>query len=183
MIDTSSVNILSHTQPNIVFILLESWAADNIESLGGLPGITPNFKKLEKEGYLFSDFYSNGWTSDQAMSSIFSAFPVFPFVGIVNEPDKSRKLSSLNKSLPNYHSSFFFGGQLTYGNIKAYLLSNKFSLVKDEEDYSELPKGRLGIHDGYMFDQFKLELNKLPQPFCLEASPLENLQISLLRDA
>ena len=58
-------------------------------------------KKLEKDGLLFTDFYSNGWTSDQGIASIFSSFPVFPYVAIINEIDKSRKLPCLNKSLKN----------------------------------------------------------------------------------
>lgn len=157
--------ILHHNQPNIVFILLESWSADNIESLGGLDGITPNFKNLEKEGLLFTNFYSNGWTSDQGISSIFSSFPVFPYVAVVNQADKSRKLPCLNKSLINYHSSFFFGGQLTYGNIKGYLISQGFDKVKDEKNYRHLTSGSLGVHDEFMFTQFKEELKQLPQPF------------------
>ena len=159
--------VLKTNRPNIVFILLESWSADNIESLDGLKGITPNFKALEKEGLLFINFYSNGWTSDQGMSSIFSSFPVFPYVAIINQIDKARKLPCLNKSLieDGYHSSCFFGGQLTYGNIKGYLLSQGFDLVKDESNYKHLPSGRLGVHDEYMFAQFKNELNALPQPF------------------
>lgn len=164
--DTTTL-ILNTEKPNIVFILLESWSADNVESLGGLGGITPNFKALEKEGLLFTDFYSNGWTSDQGMSSIFSSFPVFPYVAIINQSDKSRKLPCLNKSLAEkgYHSSYFFGGQLTYGNIKGYLLSQGFDIVKDEIDYHHLPAGALGAHDEYMFAQFKEELKQLPEPF------------------
>jgi len=161
----TTISILNVKEPNIVFILLESWSADNIESLGGLKGITPHFNELEKEGLLFTDFYSNGWTSDQGMSSIFSSFPVFPYVAIINQADKSRKLPSLIKSLHNYNSSFFFGGQLTYGNIKAYLLSQGFDLVKDEGNYSYLPFGRLGVHDEFMFSQFKEELSDLNEPF------------------
>ena len=163
----SVTQILNHKQPNIVFILLESWSADNVESLGGLDGITPNFKALEKEGLSFTDFYSNGWTSDQAMSSIFSSFPVFPYVAVINQADKSRKLPCLNKSLSTkgYHSSYFFGGQLTYGNIKGYLLSQGFDLVKDENDYQHLPSGALGVHDEFMLTQFKEELKQLPEPF------------------
>lgn len=159
--------VLNSSRPNIVFILLESWSADNIESLGGLKGVTPNFKALEDEGLSFTNFYSNGWTSDQAMTSIFSSFPVFPYVAIINQVDKSRNLPCLNKSLINngYHSSYFFGGQLTYGNIKGYLLSQGFDIVKDEEDYKYLPAGRLGVHDEYMFSQFRDELDRLPQPF------------------
>ena len=128
----STIYVLNKKHPNIVFILLESWSADNVESLGGLKGITPNFKALEKDGLLFTNFYSNGWTSDQGMSSIFSSFPVFPYAAIINQADKSSKLPCLNKSLANnYHSSYFFGGQLTYGNIKGYLLSQGFDKVKD----------------------------------------------------
>ena len=163
----SVTQILNHKQPNIVFILLESWSADNVESLGGLDGITPNFKALEKEGLSFTDFYSNGWTSDQAMSSIFSSFPVFPYVAVINQADKSRKLPCLNKSLSTkgYHSSYFFGGQLTYGNIKGYLLSQGFDIVKDENDYQHLSSGALGVHDEFMFTQFIEELKQLPEPF------------------
>ena len=160
-------SILNHKTPNIVFILLESWSADNIESLEGLHGITPYFSSLEKEGLLFTDFYSNGWTSDQGMSSIFSSYPVFPYVAVINQLDKSRKLPCLNKSLAEkgYHSSYFFGGQLTYGNIKGYLLTQNFDLVKDENHFQNLPSGSLGVHDEFMFTEFRKELKKLPEPF------------------
>lgn len=161
------INVLNNNRPNIIFILLESWSADNIESLGGLKGITPNFGELEKDGLSFTNFYSNGWTSDQAMSSIFSSFPVFPYVAIINQIDRARRLPCLNKSLASmgYHSSYFFGGQLTYGNIKGYLLAQGFDVVKDGDDFKYLPAGRLGVHDEYMFSQFKSELNDLPEPF------------------
>ena len=91
---------------------------------------------------------------DQGISSIFSSFPVFPYVAIINEIDKSRKLPCLNKSLKNYHSSFFYGGQLTFGNIKSYLISHGFDLVKDQQNYKDL-SGRIGVHDEHMFTQFK----------------------------
>tara|TARA_B100001758_G_C18416862_1_gene620777 strand:- start:7768 stop:9627 length:1860 start_codon:yes stop_codon:yes gene_type:complete len=161
----STTYILNTKKPNIIFILLESWSADNIESLGGLKGITPNFKALEREGLLFTNFYSNGWTSDQGMSSIFSSFPVFPFVSIINQTDKARKLPSINKSLIGYHSSYFFGGQLTYGNIKGYLLSQGFNTVKDQTNFKHLPSGALGVHDEHMFFSFKEELKHLSEPF------------------
>ena len=156
--------ILKDNQPNIVFILLESWSADIIESLGGLKSITPNFNKLEEQGLLFSNFYSNGWKSEQAVSSIFSSFPVFPYISIIKETDKARKLPSINKSLKNYNSSFIFGGQLSYGNIKGFLLNQKFDLVLDIDDFN-YPRGRLGIHDEFMFDEFHLHLNKMKEPF------------------
>tara|TARA_B100000963_G_C22640451_1_gene680080 strand:- start:5870 stop:7474 length:1605 start_codon:yes stop_codon:yes gene_type:complete len=163
----STSKVLKNNKPNIVFILLESWSADNIESLNGLSGITPHFKSLEDNGLLFSNFYSNGWTSDQAMTSIYSSFPVFPYLAIINQTDKSRMLPCINKSLKEkgYHSSYFFGGQLSYGNIKSYLYAHGFDIIKEEKNYNNLPSGKLGIHDEYMFDIFHSELNKLPEPF------------------
>ena len=99
---------------------------------------------LEEQGLLFSNFYSNGWTSDQAMTSIFSSFPVFPYVSIINQTDKARKLPCINKSLKKegYHSSYYFGGQLTYGNIKSYLYTQGFDIIKDEKYYNDLPSGK-----------------------------------------
>lgn len=164
----STTSILTTNRPNVVFIILEGWSADNIQTLGGYEGVTPNFESLTKEGFLFKEFYSAGWTSDQGIASILSSFPVFPHVAIINQPAKARRLSCINKNLEKegYNSSFFFGGQLTYGNIKGYLISQGVQKVKDEEDYpSDLPKASLGIHDEYMFQEYHQEINQLKEPF------------------
>ena len=57
----SKLEILDNKNPNIVLIILESWSSDCIKSLEGLAGITPNFDTLVDHGYLFTDFYSNGF--------------------------------------------------------------------------------------------------------------------------
>ena len=50
--------------------------------------------------------------------------------------------------------------QLTYGNIKGYLLTQNFDLVKDENHFQNLPSGSLGVHDEFMFTEFRKELKK-----------------------
>ncbi|MGB0390870.1 MAG: LTA synthase family protein [Salibacteraceae bacterium] len=163
----TTFGILTTDRPNIVFILIESLSADNVESLGGLEGVMTNFAELEKDGYLFDNFYSNGSTSDEGVSSIFSSFPVFCSTPIINQPDKARKLPSLNTDLQKegYETSFIFGGQLSYGNIKAYLFDQGFNVVKDEEHFGHLPSGRLAIHDEYMFNELRLQINEHKVPF------------------
>lgn len=160
--------ILKNKRPNIVFIILEGWSGDMIESLGGYKDIAPEFEKLSKEGLLFDDFYSAGWTSDQAMSAIFSSAVVFPNYTIINDPEFFRKLPAITDELHplGYNSSYFFGGDLDYGNIKAYLLNKNFQLVKDEEVYDEVyPRGKLGVQDAYMFQQYIKEIDQLKEPF------------------
>lgn len=164
----SSVSVLSNPRPNIVMFILESWSADLIEDLGGEPGITPEFKKLQKEGILFTDIYASGSRSEQAMASIFSAFPSHPVSSVTVQPDKFVKLPSLVHELKNagYQSAFYFGGQLIYGNIKSYIYFNQFNKIMEIYDFPKsLPQGKLGIHDQYTFQYMAEDLGKLDQPF------------------
>ncbi len=164
----TTIHVLTTNQPNIIFILLESWAADVVESLGGKAGITPYFAELEKEGLLFTHFYANGHRSQQAMSSILSSFP--PMQG--NDVTDIFSLYQYLGSMPQlfakkgYPTSFYFGGDLNYGNIRAFILWNTFREIVEEKDFSnKIPRGKLSIHDQYVFERHLQEINKEKEPF------------------
>lgn len=161
--------ILTTDRPNIVIILLESWSADMIESLGGDPGITPNFKKMEAEGILFTKAYAAGKRSQQGVAALFAGFPALPSITITEFPEKVRKLPSLTARLNQvgYHSSFYFGGQLMYGNIKGFLLTNQFQRIMEESGFSanQNQKGKLGIHDEFVLARHIKDMSKESQPF------------------
>jgi len=164
----STISILNNPKPNIVLIILESWSADLIESLGGEPGITPVFHELEKEGILFSEIYASGSRSEQGMAAIFSGFPAHAYTSVTVQPDKFPKLPSLVHELKDlgYFSSFYFGGQLIYGNIKSYMMFNGFHRIREIYDFDQsLPQGKLGVHDEYTLATMAHELNADPQPF------------------
>lgn len=164
----STVSILKVEKPNIVVILLESWSADLIESLGGEPGITPNFSKLEQEGLLFTNFYASANRSQQAIGSLFAGMPGLPITTITNHPEKYRSLPSMVKLLNDkgFHTSFYFGGQLIYGNILSYLIYNEFDLIVEGKDIpKDFPRGKLGVHDSYMLPWYAQQLNELAEPF------------------
>ncbi len=164
----TTIEVLSNKKPNIVIILLESWSADVIKSLGGYDSITPEFDKLVSQGILFTQTYGTGGLSDEGISAVLSAQPSLSRVIVVNQPDKYPKLPAISKDLKKagYHTYFIFGGQLNYGNIKSYIYSIDFDEIYEEKDLPKsLPRGRLGVHDGYLLDYFANDLNKLPQPF------------------
>ena len=164
----SCLKVLKTTHPNIVIILLESWSADLIESLGGKPGITPYFKELEKEGLLFTKTYSNGHRSQQGISAVLNGFPPIPINVLTDNFEKFSKLNSINKDLKkkNYTSSFYFGGDLVYGNIKAFLMSNEFDRIIDEKDFAyNTPHGKLSIFDNYTFERQLSDLSNEKEPF------------------
>jgi phosphoglycerol transferase MdoB-like AlkP superfamily enzyme len=160
--------ILKTSRPNIVLLILESWSADLIEDLGGEPGITPEFKKLEKNGILFDQVYASGSRSEQGMASIFGGFPAHPVSSITVQPDKFVKLPSLVKVLEKtgYSSSFYFGGQLIYGNIKSYIIFNGFDKIMEGADFpNSMPQGKLGIHDEFTLGYMENDIAGMKQPF------------------
>ncbi len=164
----TTIRVLTTERPNILLIMLESWSADVIEAITGEKGITPRFNKLVNDGILFTETYVTGNRSEQSMVSIFGGFPATPIVSLSHNLDKILKLPSLIKILngEGYHTSFYFGGQLIYGGIRSYLLVNEFDLIIEQKDFDkELPQGKLGYHDEYVFDRFLSDLITTEEPF------------------
>ncbi|HET9237132.1 MAG TPA: sulfatase-like hydrolase/transferase [Oligoflexus sp.] len=161
------VSILRGKKPNLVFIVLESWSADLVAELGGEPGITPNFSALTKEGLLFTRFYANGNRSQQGIASIFSGFPALPVVTITENPGKSQTLPRFAATYGalGYQTDFFYGGQLEYGNIKAFLLNNGFKTITEDDDLPQLPQGSMGAADSVVLPAYAEHLKSLTQPF------------------
>ncbi len=173
----TTVSVLKLNRPNIVIVLLESWPGDVIESLGGDPGITPRFHELEKEGLLFTRFYTTGNRSQQAMASIYGGLPSLPVSTLADHPEKYGAVPSLLKRLHSegYFSAFYFGGQLIYGNIKSYLVYNEFDRLVEGSDFkAELPRGKMGVHDEFLFRRFATDLEVMPRPFFATAFTLSS---------
>jgi len=164
----STTAVLTTQRPNVVLLILESWSADLIESLGGEPGITPEFHQLEKEGILFTSLWATGPRSEQAMSSIFGGFPAHPISSITVQPDKFSKLTTITHKLiaEGYNTSFYFGGQLIYGNIRGFILHNGFQRITELENFgNDVKKGKLGVHDEFTLARQLNDLNHEKQPF------------------
>lgn len=164
----STINILKTGKPNVVLVILESWSADLIKSLGGYDSITTDFEKLIAEGILFENCYASGSLSDQGMAALFSGFPAQPSVSIIAQPGKYIHLPCITSDFDSagYATSFLFGGQLSYGNIRAYMYYNKFDRILEEKDFdSDIPRGKLGVHDEYLYEKQLLELRNERVPF------------------
>ncbi|MDR1346297.1 MAG: LTA synthase family protein, partial [Bacteroidales bacterium] len=164
----TTIAILKRKPVNIVFILLESWSADLIASLGGESGITPCFAELEKEGLLLTQMYANGHRSQQGISVLLSGFPPVPVHNITDDFSKYAHLNSLVRDLKavGYSSAFYFGGDLTYGNIKSYIMAQQFDKIIDMHDLpSSYPRGKLSIPDQYLFEYQLYDTKNLKEPF------------------
>jgi phosphoglycerol transferase MdoB-like AlkP superfamily enzyme len=164
----TTIEVLTTNRPNIVLIVFEGWSSDVISQLGGYNGLTPHFDKLIKEGISFDSCYASGSLSDQGMGAVFSAFPAQPRTSIITQPAKYKRLSTITEKLKTngYSSSFVFGGELNYGNIKSYIYYNGFDKIIEGKDFdNDVARGRLGVHDGPAFQRNLNEIAQLKPPF------------------
>jgi len=162
------VKIFSNKRPNIVFVIMESWAAEAIGCLSETKGATPNFDALSKEGLLFTNMYSTSSTSEIGNSSIFSGNPAIPEISVSLQPEKHRKLRALNQDFQDwgYSSGYIFSGDLKYGNIGGYFMDHEFEDVKDESDFPfGLERGKLNYYDEALYELFLDRINNAKEPF------------------
>ncbi|HET8962994.1 MAG TPA: sulfatase-like hydrolase/transferase [Chitinophagales bacterium] len=160
--------ILKSTRPNIVIIILESWTADIIAALGGEKGITPHFDELRKQGLLFTQMYSSGSRTDQGLVSILSGFPSQPNNSIITTPSKTDKLPSLTTELikQGYSSSFYYGGEIEFANMKSYLVKTGIEKIVEKGDFpaSQL-NSKWGAHDEFVLQKQLNAIGSQRRPF------------------
>lgn len=160
--------ILTTNRPNVFLVILESWSADLIAALGGEKGISPNLEQVIDSGIVFSNTYAPGSRSQQGMASIFSGFPAHPIGEFTSQPDKQHGIPSFPRILREngYNTMFYFGGQLIYANIKSYIIYTQFEKIYDIYEFDrKLPRGKLGIHDEFVFDRIYADLKTEQSPF------------------
>lgn len=154
--------------PNIMIILMESYTFRLIEPLDGVPGVTPNFNSLIKEGVLFDNFYSSGDRTDKGLISVLSGFPAQPLASIIKYPNKTKNLPFLNQSFKSrgYHTEFTYGYNIDYANFRSYLINAGFDNLTHSVHFStEQNTSKWGVHDHFVFDKFLGEAEKAPEPF------------------
>lgn len=155
--------LLNNSRPNIIFIVLESFGAQIIEPLGGLPDVAPNMNKLANEGVLFSNLYACSFRTDRGIVSALAGYPAQPTMSLLKYPNKIRSLPSIPKSLveEGYHGSFLYGGDVNYAQIKSFFVTQKVTDITGDSDFpAELRKTKWGVPDAFTFVRLSEDVDK-----------------------
>lgn len=164
--DSSKFTSVEH--PNIVIVILESFSSRIVEPLGGIKGVTPNLNKLTKEGILYSNCFANGDRSDKGIVCILSGYPAQPKTSIIKNTAKAEKLPFLTHELNNvgYNTSFYYGGDINFANMRSYLVSSKFNNITSLDDFDAKDRNsKWGIHDHVVFNKLYEDCNIESKPF------------------
>lgn len=148
---------------NIVIILEESLGAQFIGSLGGLP-LSPNFDHLSEQGWAFSNLYATGTRSIRGIEAILTGFTPTPNQSVVKQPKSQQDFFTLAETLneQGYDTTFYYGGEGHFDNMKGFFLSNGFSNVIEQKDYVEpVFEGSWGVSDEDLFTKADEEFKRL----------------------
>ena len=162
-------SILNTTKPNVILIIWESLTAKVVGSLGGEPTVTKNLNKLSKEGILFTNFYANGDRTDKGIPAILSGYYPQPTKSIMKMPNKTRSIPMLPKEMRaiGYKTSFYYGGDLNFGNMNTYLRNAEISEIIDGNEFNKKDwNSKWGAFDDVFMNRFAKDLaKKQTEPF------------------
>ena len=153
---------------NLVIILQESLGAEFVGSLGG-KNLTPNLDALATEGIWFEQLYATGTRSARGIEAIISGFPPTSkrsTVKLAETQDDFFTFAGLLRD-QGYQTSFIYGGEAHFDNMRRFFLNNGFQTVIDEKDY-ENPQylGAWGVSDEDLYQRAHEQFSQIEgQPF------------------
>jgi phosphoglycerol transferase MdoB-like AlkP superfamily enzyme len=163
--------------PNVVFIILESFTADLVESLGGEPGVAPTIEKMIKNGILFKNIYASGDRTDKGVISLLSSFPAQATRSIIKENSKQIHLPCIAQNFKQhqYATSFYYGGESEFFGLKSYLLAHDYERIVDKNSFQASDcNSKWGAHDDIVLRKQLNDLKTMPTPFFSTILTLSN---------
>lgn len=165
--DTAGI-LLKNNKPNIILIIWESFTSKAVGLEYQGVEVTPGFNKLKEEGLYFSESYASGDRTDKGIVAILSGYPAQPTTSIIKIPQKASKLPNMVRQLSKtgYHTSFHYGGELEFANMKAYLLGSGFGRFTSKSDFDGKDQNsKWGAHDHIVKDQLQKDVADMQEPF------------------
>jgi phosphoglycerol transferase MdoB-like AlkP superfamily enzyme len=158
-----------HERPlNLVIVLLESQGATYSASLGG-KDLTPNLDSLQDRGIWFERLYATGQRSARGIEAILTGFTPSPRTNVVKRSDTQANFFTLPALLERhgYHSSFIYGGESHFDNMRRFFLNNGFAEIIDHRDFENaVYEGTWGFSDEDLFNKAHEKLSsKGDEPF------------------
>ena len=148
--------LLTTEHPDVVVILLES-AGEEFAS------VMPHLQQLKQEGVYFSCCYGNSWRTDRGTVCALSGYPSFPSVSVMKMPERSRSLPGIARTLKaeGYQTSYLYGGDINFTNMRSYLISTGWDRLTSMDDYSadDRSSAKWGVRDDITFETLFRQLS------------------------
>jgi peptidoglycan-N-acetylglucosamine deacetylase len=159
------------TPPNIVILMVEGLGRAFTNEGAYLGNFTPFIQSLSEKSLYWENFLSQGGRTFAVLPSLLGSLP-FGKNGFLEQTDELPKHLSLVNILKTngYRTSFYYGGDSKFDNMKAFFEANGADAIHDEEtfpdSYVKMPKSDGGFSWGYgdteLFRRY-FDVNNAPQ--------------------
>lgn len=146
---------LTTKRPDIYLVILESFSAHLLPSVGG-DSVAMNLDSIARTGVLLSNMYASSFRTDRALPAILSGYPAQPTTSIMKFVEKTDNLPSLPRTLKQngYDLCYYYGGDVNFTNMKAYLVSAGFDNIVCDNDFPVTERlSKWGVHDDKVFSR------------------------------
>lgn len=161
-------------KPNVVILLLESFAAEYTGFLNGNSRYTPFLDSLARAGLAFRHHFANGRTSLDAVPAVTAGIPHLMESAFITSPYQTNRLESLASILAQngYHTSFYHGannGSMSFdqyckrAGFQQYYGKNEY--LRDVPDGDQDLDGAWGVYDLPFLNRMAKNLSQYPSPF------------------
>lgn len=147
---------------NLVIIVEESLGAQFSGVLGG-SGLTPELDALMQKGWNLRRTYATGTRSVRGLEALVCGFPPTPAQAVLKLPRAQQGFFTIADLLgrEGYHSSFLYGGEAHFDNMKGFFLGNGFNEVIDLPKFQQPAfVGTWGASDEDMFAELHRRLER-----------------------
>lgn len=152
---------------NVVIILLESTSSEMMACEGNSKGLTPTLDRLAKEGIYYSNAYSTGTHTCNAIYSVVTSMPSYVDIHPMQE-GAGFSLNTIYEQLsndPNFTTLFFITHDPNFDNVRDFIGTQGFERLisleeyKGDDNYNTYAWKVWGVDDHLMFERVIKELN------------------------
>ncbi len=153
-------------QPNIILILVESYASYKTSLSGNPLDPTPFTQSVADQGYYFKNFFTPSTGTARSVFTTITGMPDVELVGTSSRNPLIVDQHSIMNEFTGYEKYYFIGGSASWGNIRGILTKNIEGLkLYEEGDYSSPRNDVWGISDIDLFREAHALLEKEDKPF------------------
>jgi phosphoglycerol transferase MdoB-like AlkP superfamily enzyme len=160
-------HLFTVSRPNFVMILLESFSAENLTKLKGLPVANKLNMRLDSSLW-FENCYANGYRSEHALIALMSGTAPPPGKSLMRESGKVIRLpifSKLIKDSLGYSLQFYNTYDINYARVNEYLSCAGFDKIISDKNFEGCRHHPWGAYDECLFDLVLGDLKNNRPPF------------------
>ncbi|UCG38094.1 MAG: LTA synthase family protein [bacterium] len=129
-------------RPDIILVLFESLSLYQTRLFSETRDIVPRFDSITRRGTAFTDFFSNGFNTDDGLIALLTGIPPLPTTTMINTGDRGGfdGFFGISDSLPRrlrdmgYHTVFVTSGDLDFSMKGQWLLSIGFDQILGHDE-------------------------------------------------